>query len=197
MTILTPTELRTLREEDLNLTQEELAKLLNCNRRTVLRWENGETTPSTATMLHLRPARPRVCSGRPPMVSGLPTSPSSTCSPASVVCVWDSSESRTTEAGASTPASGIVSVGRPTGRTSSRASRSPVTSREVADRRRPAARPASCRVSMPAVLAGRCLEKELPRTASRIRRRDTGHAVFRYRQDPAGITSLKHSSLRT
>ncbi len=54
MTTLTPTELRTLREEDLNLTQEELAKLLNCNRRTVLRWENGETTPSTATMLHLR-----------------------------------------------------------------------------------------------------------------------------------------------
>ena len=62
------------------------------------------------------------------MVSRLPTSLSSTCSPGSVACGRDSRGSRTAEAGASTPPSGIASVGRPTGRTSSRTSRLQVTS---------------------------------------------------------------------
>ena len=53
MSSLTPTELRALRE-NLELTQNELASQLGRSRRTILRWENGETTPSTATTLHLR-----------------------------------------------------------------------------------------------------------------------------------------------
>lgn len=53
MTTLTATELRAVRES-LELTQEELAHQLNCSRRTVLRWESGDTIPSTATVLHLR-----------------------------------------------------------------------------------------------------------------------------------------------
>ena len=53
MTTLTPTELRSLRET-MELTQEELASRLDCNRRTVLRWESGETTPSNATARVLR-----------------------------------------------------------------------------------------------------------------------------------------------
>ena len=53
MTTLTPTELRTIRE-DLDLTQEELANQLNCSRRTVHRWENGATTPSATTVLVLQ-----------------------------------------------------------------------------------------------------------------------------------------------
>ena len=62
MTTPTPTELRSLRE-GLDLTQEELANRLDCSRRTVHRWENGKTTPSTATVFVLRrlvrePVRP-------------------------------------------------------------------------------------------------------------------------------------------
>ena len=53
MTALTPTELRSVRET-LDLTQEELASQLGRSRRTVLRWESGETAPSTATALVLR-----------------------------------------------------------------------------------------------------------------------------------------------
>ena len=53
MTAPTPTELRSLRET-LELTQDELASRLGHNRRTILRWESGETTPSAATALVLR-----------------------------------------------------------------------------------------------------------------------------------------------
>ena len=53
MITLTPTELRALREH-LDLTQEELANQLNCSRRTVHRWESGETTPSATTVLVLQ-----------------------------------------------------------------------------------------------------------------------------------------------
>ncbi len=53
MITLTPTEVRSYREQ-LDLTQQELATRLGRTRRTVIRWENGETTPSTATALVLR-----------------------------------------------------------------------------------------------------------------------------------------------
>ena len=53
MTTLTTTQLRNLRE-DLDLTQEDLANQLNCSRRTVHRWENGETTPSATTVFVLQ-----------------------------------------------------------------------------------------------------------------------------------------------
>ena len=64
MTTLSPTELRTIRE-DLDLTQSDLANRLSCSRRTVHRWESGETTPSAATVLVLQrlvrePAAPAV-----------------------------------------------------------------------------------------------------------------------------------------
>ena len=53
MTPATATELRSLRET-MELTQAELASRLDCNRRTVHRWESGETTPSTATVRFIR-----------------------------------------------------------------------------------------------------------------------------------------------
>ena len=53
MTAATATELRSLRES-MELTQAELASRLDCNRRTVHRWESGETTPSTATVRFVR-----------------------------------------------------------------------------------------------------------------------------------------------
>lgn len=53
MSTLSPTEFRALRES-LELTQDELASKLGRNRRTILRWEGGETTPPTATALLLR-----------------------------------------------------------------------------------------------------------------------------------------------
>lgn len=53
MTTIAPTEFRSLRES-LDLTQDELASRLGRHRRTVLRWESGETTPSIATVLVLR-----------------------------------------------------------------------------------------------------------------------------------------------
>ena len=53
MTTATAAELRSLRET-MELTQAELASRLDCNRRTVHRWESGETTPSTATVRFLR-----------------------------------------------------------------------------------------------------------------------------------------------
>ena len=57
MTNLTPTQLRTLREH-LDLTQEDLANELDCSRRTVHRWENGETTPpATAVRVLLQLVR--------------------------------------------------------------------------------------------------------------------------------------------
>ena len=57
MTTLTLTQLRSLRE-DLDLTQEDLANELNCSRRTVHRWENGETTPpATAVRVLLQLGR--------------------------------------------------------------------------------------------------------------------------------------------
>ncbi len=64
MPTLSPTELRTIRE-DLDLTQGELANRLGYSRRTVHRWENGETTPSAATVFVLErlvrePAKPTV-----------------------------------------------------------------------------------------------------------------------------------------
>ena len=53
MITLTPTEVRSCREH-LDLTQEELASRLGRTRRTVIRWESGETTPSTATAMVLQ-----------------------------------------------------------------------------------------------------------------------------------------------
>ena len=53
MIILKPAEVRSYREH-LDLTQEELASRLGRTRRTVIRWENGETVPSTATAMVLR-----------------------------------------------------------------------------------------------------------------------------------------------
>ena len=53
MITLTPVEVRTYREQ-LDLTQEELATRLGRTRRTVLRWESGETRPSTATAMVLQ-----------------------------------------------------------------------------------------------------------------------------------------------
>ena len=53
MTPATAIELRSLRET-MELTQAELASRLDCNRRTVHRWESGETTPSTATVRFIR-----------------------------------------------------------------------------------------------------------------------------------------------
>ena len=49
----TPTDLRTIRER-LGLTQVGLAERLECSRRTVHRWENGETTPAAATVFGLQ-----------------------------------------------------------------------------------------------------------------------------------------------
>ena len=49
----TPTELRTIRER-LGLTQLALSERLECSRRTVHRWENGETTPAAATVFGLQ-----------------------------------------------------------------------------------------------------------------------------------------------
>ena len=53
MITLTPTEVRSHREH-LDLTQEELASRLGCTRRTILRWETGDTVPSTAAVLVLQ-----------------------------------------------------------------------------------------------------------------------------------------------
>ncbi len=53
MITLTPAEVRSYREH-LDLTQEELATRLGRTRRTVLRWESGDTRPSTATAMVLQ-----------------------------------------------------------------------------------------------------------------------------------------------
>ncbi len=50
---LDPAAIRGIRET-LALTQGELAARLECSRRSVHRWESGETTPSGATVLVLR-----------------------------------------------------------------------------------------------------------------------------------------------
>ncbi len=52
MTTTIPTEFRALRER-LDLTQRSLAGILRCSRRTIGRWESGETTPSVATVSYL------------------------------------------------------------------------------------------------------------------------------------------------
>ena len=52
MTHPAPSDLRALRER-MGLTQQGLADLLRCNRRTVHRWESGETTPKATTLLFL------------------------------------------------------------------------------------------------------------------------------------------------
>ena len=53
MTTLTPPNVRSYRER-LDLTQDELASRLGCTRRTVQRWESGETAPKVTTMLALQ-----------------------------------------------------------------------------------------------------------------------------------------------
>lgn len=47
-----PNRLRTLRKER-GLTQEELANLIPCSRRTIIRLENGETLPYQITLVLL------------------------------------------------------------------------------------------------------------------------------------------------
>ena len=55
MSALTPKELRDLRER-LGLSQGALADWLVVSRRTIQRWENGDTAPNHATVLLLRRA---------------------------------------------------------------------------------------------------------------------------------------------
>ena len=55
MATLTPTEVRNIRER-LGLSQQSLAELVGYSRRTVHRWENGETNPKPATVHFLRQA---------------------------------------------------------------------------------------------------------------------------------------------
>ena len=55
MSVLSPTELRDIRER-LGLSQGSLADWLGYSLRTVQRWENGDTVPKPATVLFLRQA---------------------------------------------------------------------------------------------------------------------------------------------
>ncbi|MDE2719531.1 DNA (cytosine-5-)-methyltransferase [Candidatus Palauibacter polyketidifaciens] len=58
MSALSPRELRDLRER-LGFSQGELADWLAVSRRTIQRWENGDTAPNHATVLVLRRAAGR------------------------------------------------------------------------------------------------------------------------------------------
>ena len=57
--ILSPEDIRNLREQDLKLTQSELSDLIGCGKKSLSRWENGKGRPSPIVNLVLRALKDR------------------------------------------------------------------------------------------------------------------------------------------